>query len=231
MTSSAVLELSELLTRIRYLLLDFDGPTCAVFAGRPSRAIVVNLLRILAASDVTAPAHIADTSDPFEVLRYATTVGTPLAHRIEDHLRAAEVDATRTAKPAPHARELIDAWRRHGRLAAIVSNNSSAAVAAYLAAHHLYVDLVVGRTSPDATLLKPSPHLDLTAMRALGDHEADSYVLVGDSVTDIVAAHHAGIHSIGYSNAPGKHQALSHAGADIVIDDLATLSQAATASS
>jgi len=230
MTTSAVLELSELLTPIRYLLLDFDGPTCAVFAGRPSRTIVLDLLRVLAASDVTAPAHIADTSDPLEVLRYATTVGTSLAQRIEDHLRAAEVDATRTAKPAPHARELIDAWRRHGRLAAIVSNNSSAAVAAYLAAQDVDIDLVVGRTSPDATLLKPSPHLILTAMRALGD-DADSYVLVGDSVSDIVAAQRAGIHSIGYANAPGKHQALSHAGAQIVINDLAMLSQAATVSS
>jgi phosphoglycolate phosphatase-like HAD superfamily hydrolase len=89
----------------------------------------------------------------------------------------------------------------------------------------------MGRTGPDPSLLKPSPHLVVEAMRALdADPHRESYVLVGDSVSDVTAARGAGISSIGYANAQGKRRALSHAGADIVIDDMATLRDAATAS-
>ncbi|MCA1701505.1 MAG: HAD hydrolase-like protein [Actinobacteria bacterium] len=57
-----------------------------------------------------------------------------------------------------------------------------------------------------------------------------AYILVGDSVSDITAARQAGIRSIGYANAIGKRRALSEVGADIIIDDMAALGQAAIAS-
>ena len=38
--------------------------------------------------------------------------------------------------------------------------------------------------------------------------------LVGDSVSDIVAARRAGVASVGYANKPGKHEKLRDAGAD-----------------
>jgi HAD superfamily hydrolase (TIGR01549 family) len=185
---------------------------------------------VIRAANMPVPASIENTGDPLEVLRYVATVDAKLAARVERALRAAEVDATRTARPTPHADEVIRAWRRGRRRAAIVSNNSSAAVAAYLSAHSIDTDVVMGRASPDPSLLKPSPHLVVEAMRALdGDPHREAYVLVGDSVSDVTAARGAGISSIGYANAQGKRRVLSHAGADIVIDDMATLRDAATA--
>jgi phosphoglycolate phosphatase len=231
MTTLAVPELTELLARTTYLLLDFDGPVCSVFAGRPSRTIAIELFELIRAANMPVPACIQDTGDPLEVLRYVATVDAKLAARVERALRAAEIDATRTARPTPHADEVIRAWRRGDRRAAIVSNNSSAAIAAYLSAHGIDTDVVMGRTSPDPSLLKPSPHLVVEAMRALDtDPHREAYVLVGDSVSDITAARGAAISSIGYANAQGKRPALSHAGADIVIDNMATLHDAATAS-
>jgi HAD superfamily hydrolase (TIGR01549 family) len=231
MITLAVPTLTELLARTRYLLLDFDGPVCSVFAGRPSRTIAIELLELIRAANMPVPACIEDTADPLEVLRYVATVDAKLAARVERALRAAEVDATRTARPTPHADEVIRAWRSSGRRAAIVSNNSSAAIAAYLSAHGIDTDVVMGRTSPDPSLLKPSPHLVVEAMRALdADPHREAYVLVGDSVSDVTAARAAGISSIGYANAPRKRQALSHAGADIVIDNMATLRDAVTIS-
>jgi beta-phosphoglucomutase-like phosphatase (HAD superfamily) len=113
---------------------------------------------------------------------------------------------------------------------AIVSNNSSAAITAYLAAHDITVDAVMGRTSPNPSLLKPSPHLVAEAMRTLdADPDPDTYVLIGDSVSDVIAAREAGIRSIGYANANGKHRALSDAGATITVEDMATLSHAVDA--
>lgn len=228
MTTPAAAELTRLLTRTTCLLLDFDGPICAVFAGRPSHTIVLELIRILSTENIPVPANIANTRDPFEVLRYAATITPQLTQRIECHLQAAEVTATRTATPTPHAREAIAAWRRGKRLAAIVSNNSAAAVTTYLAAHSIDVDLVVARTSPDPTLLKPSPHLVISTLRAL-NRVSDACVFLGDSVSDIIAAQRAGVRSIGYANAHRKRQALSDAGAHVIIDDMATLSRAAGA--
>jgi phosphoglycolate phosphatase len=228
MTTSAAP--ADLLARAKYLLLDFDGPVCSVFAGRSSRSIAIELFDLLGAANEPIPAGLEDTADPLEVLRHVATVDAQLLERVERDLRAAEVDAIRTAMPTPHASELIDIWRRRGRRTAIVSNNSSAAITAYLAAHDIDVDVVMGRTSPDPGLLKPSPHLVREAMRALdADPDPHAYVLVGDSVSDVIAAREAGIRSIGYANADGKRQALSDAGATITVDDMATLSQAANA--
>jgi len=83
--------------------------------------------------------------------------------------------------------------------------HSSAAVAAYLSAHGIDADVVMGRTSPDPSLLKPSPHLVVEAMQALeADPHREAFVLVGDSVSDVTAARGAGISSIGYANAQGE---------------------------
>ena len=230
MTASDVPDLAELLARTEYLLLDFDGPVCSVFAGRSSRSIAIELLDLLRTANAPVPADLDDTGDPLEILRHAATINAQLLERVERHLRAAEVDATRTATPTSHASELIDRWHRRGRRVAIVSNNSSAAIAAYLAEHDIDIDVVMGRTSPDPGLLKPSPHLVAEAMRGLDPNpDPDAYVLIGDSVSDVIAARKAGIRSIGYANANGKHRALSDAGAAVVVEDMATLSQAAAA--
>jgi HAD superfamily hydrolase (TIGR01509 family) len=230
MTTSPVADLTELLARARYLLLDFDGPICAIFAGRPGRDVVLELLDVITTDDAQVPEHVAGARDPFDVLRYAATLSPDLAQRVEHELRLAEIRAAHTARPTSHAVDLISAWRHADRAVAVVSNNSSAAVETYLAAHRIEVDVVVARRSPDPTLLKPSPYLVTKAIRALGA-EPESCALVGDSPSDIVAAQHAGISSVGYANKPGKRERLTDAGADIVIDDMQALAHAAAMTS
>jgi phosphoglycolate phosphatase len=226
MTPSRVAELTELLTRTRCLLLDFDGPICAIFARRPARDVVLELLDALSIDAARVPQRVTSASDPFDVLRYAATIGPELAQRVEHQLRLAELEAASTAMPTPHAGDVITAWRHAGRTIAVVSNNSSAAVDAYLANHQVDVDVVVARSSPDPALLKPSPHLIISAIRALSA-DPEACTLVGDSPSDIVAARRASISNVGYANKAGKHRRLSEAGADIVIDDMQTLADAA----
>ncbi|WP_233564897.1 HAD family hydrolase [Micromonospora musae] len=60
----------------------------------------------------------------------------------------------------------------------------------------------------------------LAAIREL-DAEPAECVLVGDSVSDIEAAHAAGVAAIGYANKPGKRERF--AAADVVIDSMAEL--------
>jgi HAD superfamily hydrolase (TIGR01509 family) len=225
MTAPPVNELAELLAGTRCLLLDFDGPICAIFAGRPARTVVLDLLDVLAAEGTPIPEPVADAKDPFDVLRYAGTISTELAQRVETQLRVNEIAATRTATATPHATDVINAWHDAGRPVAIVSNNSAAAVATYLSDHGINVEHVAARTSADPVLLKPSPHLITQTARTLGA-QPEACALVGDSLTDITAARLAGVASVGYANKPGKRHTLSDAGADVVIDDMQALARA-----
>jgi phosphoglycolate phosphatase len=214
--------LGELLARTRHVLLDFDGPVCSVFAGITSRAVASRLSKVLTNAGITPPAEVAETEDPFDVLRYAPE----LAADVEAAFRAEEVAAVATAAPTPGAVETIHACHDTGRTVAIVSNNSDDAVHAYLTTHHLagQVDYVSARTPADITRLKPHPHLVTQATHALAANPA-TCVLIGDSITDIHAAHAAGVPAIGYANKASKPPCFADTGAAAVITrmiDLAT---------
>lgn len=86
----------------------------------------------------------------------------------------------------------------------------------------LVVRGVYGRTAGRADRLKPSPAmlLDAAADAAVPPDQA---VMVGDSVTDIVAAARAGIPGIGLTPLPQRAQAMREAGAIAVLDDTAAL--------
>ncbi|MEU7679733.1 HAD-IA family hydrolase, partial [Micromonospora taraxaci] len=117
--------------------------------------------------------------------------------------------------------------REAGRQLAIVSNNTSASVRAYLDRVRLteLVQHVEARDPSDPSLMKPSPHLIERAAQALGV-EPDGCTLIGDQTTDVQAARSIGAASIGYANKPGKAHDLSTAGADAVIAHINELTDA-----
>jgi len=219
--------LTRIVERTRWLLLDFDGPICSIFAGLPAFTVAAQLRDLLTAGGARLPASVLESSDPMDVLRSTAGLEPALTARIEAALRAAELTATSTAKPTPHAREAIHACHASNRAVAIVSNNSQAAIEAYLRDNQLdhYVDLVIGRTQPDSMLLKPSPYLVVYAIEAL-DADRDACAFVGDTPSDIDSARAAGIRSIGFANKPGKHDRLVRAGADAIITTMADLATA-----
>ena len=59
--------LDELASRTRFLLLDFDGPTCDVFAGLPAPVVAKRLLALV--GDPAIADRLADNDDPMQVLR------------------------------------------------------------------------------------------------------------------------------------------------------------------
>jgi phosphoglycolate phosphatase len=224
-TPQPVDQLARLLASTHCLLLDFDGPICAIFAGRSARTVVLDLVEVLAANGAAVPEAVATATDPFDVFRYAGSISSQLAQRVEARLRANEIEAARSARATPYATEAIAAWRSEDRPAAIVSNNSVAAVEAYLSDHDIPIDHIAARTSADPALLKPSPHLITQVIQAL-DADAATCTLVGDSATDMTAARLVGVATVGYANKPGKHSTLANAGADVMIDDMRVLAQA-----
>ena len=191
-------DLGAIIARTRYLLIDFDGPICSIYAGLPAPTVAEQLRKLFTGE---LPEDISETADPIEVFAYSATVSPDLAARVEAEMADLEVAAVPTAKPTPYIHEVIASSRESGRIVGVVSNNSPRAVTTYLDRHSLSdgIRLVVARTSHDPALLKPSPHLIDEAVRGL---EADpaATALVGDSFTDIEAAHLAGMASIGYAN-------------------------------
>ncbi|WP_216911509.1 HAD family hydrolase [Nocardia noduli] len=195
-------DLRQLLSGRPCLLLDFDGPVCSVFAGISSRHAAQELE---GAFGSPLPPHLRATSDPFELLEYAADLSPAVAAAVEAKLTEIEVQAVGRATPTIDAHNVIRlAALRPGGSVAIVSNNSTAAINAYLTAHgmHQHVSGIFARRSA-TTRLKPSPDLLSDALTAL-DVQPDASTFIGDSVTDLKAAHAAAVPAIGFANKPGK---------------------------
>ncbi|MEX0169719.1 HAD family hydrolase [Streptomyces sp. LMG1-1-1.1] len=222
--------LTETLANARVVLFDFDGPVCDVFAGLPAPEVAGELTDLLAAENEAAGAKASQTDDPIEVLRIAYEADTELGQKIEQALTAAEVRAVAVAgQPTPGAAEALRAAVSAGRGVAVVSNNSAECVRVFLGLHGLYeyVTEVVGRPSEQPHLMKPNPFPLITAAELM-HADVSSCTLIGDSLTDIQAAHAAGAAVIGYANKPHKSEAFAEARADVVIQDMQSIADALT---
>jgi phosphoglycolate phosphatase len=227
MTTPPDRRLGDIIAATRHLFLDFDGPICSIFAGLKPETVAARLRDIITAHDIAMPADIMTASDPFAVFTWAATISPDLAAEVEAAMTDLEVVAVPTAEPTPGVHGLITSCRESGRTITVVSNNSDRAVRAYLSRHALDgpISIVIARTSPDPSLLKPCPHLLEQAITASGARP-DACTLVGDQLSDIEAAGHAGTHSIGYANKPGKADSFTKAGADAIITSLTMLTLA-----
>ena len=218
--------LVALLESAQFILLDFDGPVCGLFANRPAAAVADELRQLLVCEALPLPPEILAERDPLAILRFTATLGHPaIVSMADEELRRGEIIAARTAEPTPYASDVVVAAHRTGRRVAVVSNNSADAVHSYLRAHRLaaYVHPVVGRREAAPERMKPDPFPVLAALHELGA-EPSECVLVGDSASDIEAAHAAGIVAVGYANKPGKRDRL--AAADALIGSMAELAGA-----
>ena len=213
--------LGAIVARTRWLLLDFDGPICSIYAGLTDATVAAQLRKLIPGE---LPEEITNTADPIEVFCYSATVSGELAARVEAEMADAEVAAVPTADPTPYVHQVIASARESGRIIGVVSNNGPRAVNAYLDRHGLSdgIRLVVARTSHNPALLKPSPYLINEAVRGLDANPAAT-TLVGDSFTDIEAAHAAGVASVGYANKPGKRERMTQLRAGAVITSMADL--------
>ncbi|MFI9384137.1 HAD family hydrolase [Kutzneria sp. NPDC052558] len=222
--------LRRILANTEALLLDFDGPICSVFAGFPAHIVADQLRDVLTEGGYhILPDEVAKSKDPFDVLKYANTLGDEKARITETVFRAHEVEAAATARATAGAKELIRQWKSTGHKLAIVSNNSVAAIETYLSLHNLtqQFDYISARAGSDTALLKPHPHLinqAIATMQAL----PQSCTLVGDSRTDIEAATAASVRSIGYANKFEKLHKLKRAKADAIVTGINTISLALT---
>jgi beta-phosphoglucomutase-like phosphatase (HAD superfamily) len=220
--------LTETLANARVVLFDFDGPICDVFAGLSAPQVAKELTELLAAKNKAAGTEAARTDDPIEVLRVAHAADILLGREIERALTAAEVRAVAVAgQPTPGAVAALKAARSAGRGVAVVSNNSAECVKHFLGLHSLdeYVTRIVGRPAEQPHLMKPNPYPLITAAEQMHT-DVTSCTLIGDSVTDIQAAHAAGATAVGYANKPHKLAAFAELKADVVTEDMQAIADA-----
>lgn len=209
---------------ITHVLLDFDGPIAGMFAGGLGPRIATDLWHQLDGRDDQP----TPSEDPFDILRAAAERSRSIAAHVETALSHLETLAAENAPATPHAAEVVTAAHDTNRPVAIVSNNAEPAIRRYLDIHGIRADEVIGRAGPDPALLKPSPYLVNDALRRLSARP-EAAVLVGDSMTDVEAAHAAGVLAIGYANKPGKAERFAAIHADDIITSMAELIPAMTA--
>ncbi|GAA1583227.1 HAD family hydrolase [Streptomyces globosus] len=222
--------LPGVLANARVVFFDFDGPVCDVFAGLPAPEVAKQLTALLSSQDEAAGAKAAETDDPIEVLRIAHEAGAGIGREVEQALTAAEVEAVAVAgPPTPGAVEALEAARSAGRTVLVVSNNSAECVQRFLEIHGLegYVEKVVGRPTGQPHLMKPNPFpIIMAAEQARVGVQVCT--LIGDSLTDVQAAHAAGATVIAYANKPHKASLFAEAGADAITDTMQPIADALT---
>jgi beta-phosphoglucomutase-like phosphatase (HAD superfamily) len=220
-------ELRQIIAATRHLLLDFDGPVCSVFAGTPAPVVARQLRDSLTAAGFTMSSDAQDQDDPLEVFRAVARVSDGAAILAQHVLTALEVRAVKTAQPTHGSADLIITAHRSGRTVTIVSNNSGEAITTYPTDHRLtdYIKAVVARDDHDQDRMKPSPYRVREAVGMLGG-EVEECAFIGDTPTDVLAGHLAGVPVIGYANKPGKVAALTRVQAATVTTSLAEITTA-----
>ncbi|MER7843228.1 HAD-IA family hydrolase [Kitasatospora sp. NPDC096077] len=220
-------QLAGVLRPVKHVFLDFDGPVCSVFAGLPAPEVARRLREGLLVAGEQAPAGAAEKSDPLALLRLVSDARPDLTESTDAALAALEIEAVRVAPPTPGGESVLRACARSGRLVSVVSNNSGAAITAYLAEHGLsdYVAGVFGRVPGDPSSMKPNPRLLLEAMDAVGTRP-DHCIFIGDAARDVEAGEAAGVPTIGYANKPGKAAKLTAAGAVVIVDSMGLIATA-----
>lgn len=213
---------SQLIEQSPTVLLDFDGPICAVFAGYSASSCSAAMLG--RAAELGVKLYPADPIDPISVLRSLVGQASVIVREVESTFVGEEIRALQLTKPSTAIPDLLHKLQTAGHRLAIVTNNSGPAVNTFIHQHNLAdsVPTIVGRDEHDMRLLKPSPHLLVKALKLLGTAPSQA-VFVGDSVSDIEAARAASVRSIGYANKPTKANRLRLSGADAIITSMTAL--------
>jgi len=217
--------LRKLITGARFVLFDFDGPICRLFAGHLAEDVAKDLVEWLARQGLKGLLTEAERKhpDPMAVLHAVNLrhPGSDLVTELEERLTQQELKAVDSAMPTAYADPVIRTWSAVGARLAIATNNSARTATGYLAQRDLadcFTPHVYGRTQ-DLEHLKPHPHCLNQALNAMGAAPSAA-LMIGDAPSDLYAAQRAGVPFLGYARNGDKEQELRKAGAKDVVGSL-----------
>ncbi|MEV0443033.1 HAD family hydrolase [Streptomyces spectabilis] len=224
-TSDPTEGLRKLIELARFVLFDFDGPICRLFARHSAVGVAREQVRWLEERGLHGllTNGVRNDPDPQVVLRAVDRrrPGSDLVVDLEERLTHEELTAVDSAWPTEYADALIRTWSAIGTRLAITTNNSPRAAIRYLAGRGLidcFAPHIYGRTQ-DLRLLKPNPYCVRRALSAMGADPAGS-LMIGDTPSDFHAARAAGVHFLGYARDARKEGLLREAGADRIVTSL-----------
>ncbi|MER6162682.1 HAD-IA family hydrolase [Streptomyces sp. NPDC001868] len=207
--------LRELITPVRFVLWDLDGPICRLFSGHPAHQVARDLVKLIDRRGLGGllTERERSTADPQVVLLGLGSrhPSSDLIIDLEKWLTQQELTAAPKAYPTEWADPLIRTWSQRARFA-VTTNNSALAAARYIETRGLTdcFPYIYGRTR-DLDLMKPHPHILRQALNAMGADPARALML-GDAPTDFEAAREAGVPFLGYARTDHKLRALQDAG-------------------
>ena len=214
--------LAQVVASTDSMLLDFDGPVSPLFADGRAHQVLELVRSRLVDEGVELPPDLRVTSDPLDFYRARNRIVAP--QTVVNALDEAEVWAAGAAPITDGAEHLLVNCLRANLPVVIVSNNSGRAVKHFLRVHRLSVRAVVARGKSGRLPLKPAPQMLLAG--AMFTPGLRSTFIFGDSVSDIEAAHAAGIASVGFGKNPRRAVELADAKATVVVNDVCTLADA-----
>ncbi|MGW2932540.1 HAD family hydrolase [Streptomyces sp. NPDC001156] len=218
-------QLLELITSARFVLFDFDGPICRLFAGYSASEIARELVERLEAQGLLRLLTEEEKEDPDpQAVLHAVDQrhrGSDLVADLEEMLTQRELRAVPSAQPTPYADPLIRTWTALGARLAVTTNNSARTVSAYLTHRGLaecFTPHIYGRTH-ELHQQKPDPYHLNRALQAMGAAPGAT-LMIGDTPSDFQAAEQAGVPFLGYARNEDKEKLLSDAGAEVIVRSL-----------
>ncbi|MFF4354220.1 HAD family hydrolase [Streptomyces sp. NPDC001530] len=220
--------LRELIKSARFVLFDFDGPICRLFAGLPAQRVARELVQWL--EDLGLRELLTEEErvhpDPHVVVQAVNRrhPDSDLVMELEERLTLLELKAAATAYPTPYADPLIRTWAAVGSRLAITTNNSPLVAAQYLESRGLtecFAPHVYGRTQ-NLALMKPNPYCLTRALNAMGAAPSEA-LMIGDAPSDFDAAEAAGVPFLGYARNERKERELRASGATHTVSSLDTV--------
>jgi HAD superfamily hydrolase (TIGR01509 family) len=119
-----------------------------------------------------------------------------------------------------HAEKSLAELKMAGLRLAVVTSAEYERTIEYLSYRNIDQHFEVVVAMRDGFRPKPAPDMMLEALRQLGCAPEET-IAIGDMITDVQAAHAAGIRCIGITHGFASREELETAGADVIIDSLA----------